>query len=164
MKNISKLQTKPTAGVQGSGLNLGKVFRREYEHYYGVPRINVYLLRILFTLMFLFVTYDAWSRILHHTGTWDNVTAAAWCMWGAYSVISFIGIIYPLKMLPIVLFEIIYKLTWLIIVAYPLWIKNQLIGSPAEGMTHAFLWVVLPIVAMPWRYFFRTHILGKQTA
>jgi hypothetical protein len=114
--------------------------------------------------MFFFVTYDAWSRILRNTENWDNVTAAAWCMWGAYSVILFIGIIYPLKMLPVVLFEIIYKVTWLIIVAYPLWIKNQLIGSPAEGMTYTFLWVVLPIVAMPWRYFFRTHILGKQTA
>ena len=63
-----------------------------------------------------------------------------------------------------VLFEIVYKTTWLVIVAYPLWMKNELIGSPAEGMTHVFVWVVFSIVAMPWRYFFRTHILGKRTA
>jgi hypothetical protein len=119
---------------------------------------------MLFTLVFLFVTYDAWSQILNHKGTWNSVNAAAWCMWGAYSLISFIGIIYPLKMLPVVLFEVIYKVTWLVIVAYPLWIKNELINSPAEGMTNAFLWVILPIVAMPWRYFFRTYILGKTTA
>jgi len=49
-------------------------------------------------------------------------------------------------------------------VAYPLWIKNELAGSPAGEMANVFIWVVLPIVAMPWRYFFRTHILGKQTA
>jgi hypothetical protein len=67
-------------------------------------------------------------------------------------------------MLPIVLFEIIYKIGWIAIVAYPLWVKNELIGSPAEGMTRVFVWVVFPIVAMPWRYFFRTHILGKRTA
>jgi hypothetical protein len=140
------------------------IFTRDYERYDGVPKINIYLLRLLFTLMFLFLTYDSWTHIFNHTGPWENANAAAWCMWGSYSVISFIGILRPLKMLPIVLFEIVYKIAWLAIVAYPLWVNNELIGSPAEGMTRVFVWVVLPIVAMPWRYFFRTHILGKQTA
>src|SRR5438045_9597727 len=144
-----------------SNLSLFRIFKRDYEHYEGVPRINIYLLRLLFTLMFLFVSYDSWSHILTHTGPWDNPNAAAWCMWGSYSVISFIGILRPLKMLPIVLFEIVYKTAWLFIVAYPLWVKNQLIGSAAEGMTRVFVWVVFPIAAMPWRYFFRTDILNK---
>jgi hypothetical protein len=34
-------------------------------------------------------------------------------------------------------------------VAYPLWSSQQLVGSPAEEMTYAFLWVILPIIAMP---------------
>lgn len=140
------------------------IFRRDYERYEGVPAINIYLLRLLFTLMFLFLTYDSWSYILNHEGPWDNTKAAAWCMWGSYSVISFIGILRPLRMLPIVLFEIVYKVTWLFIVAYPLWIKNELVGSPAEDMTRIFVWVIFPIVAMPWTYFFKTHILGKRTA
>jgi len=139
------------------------IFRRDYKHYDGVPRINIYLLRLLYTLMFLFVTYDSWKHIFSHTGPWDNINAAAWCMWGSYAAISVIGIVRPLKMLPIVLFEITYKVAWLAVVAYPLWAKNELTGSPAEGMTRVFLWVVLPIVAMPWKYFFRTYILGKRT-
>lgn len=133
--------------------------KRDYKNYEGVPKINIYLLRLLFTLMFLFFTYDSWKHILNHTGYWDSASAAAWCMCGSYSVISFIGILRPLKMLPIVLFEIIYKTAWLVIVAYPLWTKNELIGSPAEGMTRVFVWVVFPIVAMPWGYFFRNYIL-----
>lgn len=67
-------------------------------------------------------------------------------------------------MLPIVLFEIIYKILWLLIVAYPLWVRNELAGSPAEGMTQVFLWVWLPVVAMPWRYFFNVYLLRKTTA
>ena len=149
---------------RSSRFGVFNIFRRDYERYDRVPRISIYLLRLLFTLMFLFVTYDSWTHILNHTGPWDNVNAAAWCMWGSYSVISFIGILRPLKMLPIVLFEIVYKIVWLALVAYPLWVKNELIGSPAEGMTRVFLWVLLPIVAMPWRFFFRTYILGKWTA
>jgi hypothetical protein len=143
--------------------SLFNVFRQDNKHYEGVPRINIYLLRLLFTLMFFFLSYDSWSHIFNHTGPWDNANAAAWCMWGSYSIISFIGILRPLKMLPIVLFEIVYKVVWLFIVAYPLWMKNELIGSQAEGMTRVFMWVLFPIVAMPWRYFLRTYILAKQT-
>jgi hypothetical protein len=139
------------------------LFRRDYEQYEGVPRINIYLLRLPFTLMFLFLSYDAWMQILTHTGSWDSTNAAAWCMWGSYSIISFIGILRPLKMLPVVLFEIVYKTTWLAVVAYPLWIKNELDGSEAEYMTNVFVWVILPGIFMPWRYFFRTYILGKPT-
>lgn len=146
--------------LQGhSWFSFKELFKRDYENYEGVPRINIYSLRLLFTLMFLFLTYDSWSHILNHKGPWQVANAAAWCMWGSYSVISFIGILRPLKMLPIILFEIIYKSTMLIIVSYPLYVKNELIGSPAEGMTRMLVWVVFPIVAMPWRYFFRNYVL-----
>jgi hypothetical protein len=140
------------------------LFKRDYKNYEGVPKINVYLLRLLFILVFVIVASNVWRYILTYNGAWDPIKAAAWCMWGAYSIISFIGIIRPLKMLPIVIFEIIYKVTWLLIVAYPLWQQNELTKSSAEIMTQEFLWVLLPIVAMPWRYFFRTHIIksGKM--
>ena len=82
-------------------------------------------------------------------------------MWASYSLLSIIGVFHPLKMLPLVMFEIIYKIVWLIIVAYPLWAANRLAGSPAEEMTKAFLWVVLPIVAMPWRYALNTYVLNR---
>ena len=116
------------------------IFRRDYERYEGVPTINIYLLRLLFTLMFLFLTYDSWTYIfITHNGPWNVTHAAAWCMWAAYSIISFIGILRPLRMLPIVLFEIVYKLLWLVVVARPLWMKNELTGSPAEEMTNVFV-------------------------
>jgi hypothetical protein len=61
-------------------------------------------------------------------------------------------------MLPILLLEIFYKVLWLVIVAYPLWSANKLDDSPAAGMTSAFLWVLLPIVAVPWCYVFVNYI------
>ncbi len=133
------------------------IFNRDYERYEGVRPINVYLLRLLFFLVVVFVATDSWSAILKHQGPWDHVRAAAICMWAAYSVLSIFGLINPLKWLPIVMFEIFYKIIWLVIVAYPLWSTNRLAGSPAAEMTYAFLWVILPIVAMPWGYAFRTY-------
>lgn len=134
------------------------IFKPGYERYEGVRPINIYLLRLLFLLIVVFVASDSWSAILKHKGQWDHVRAAAVCMWAAYSVLSIFGLINPLKWLPIVMFDIVYKIIWLVIVAYPLWSTNQLAGSPAEEMTYAFAWVILPIVAMPWAYAFRIYI------
>jgi hypothetical protein len=61
-------------------------------------------------------------------------------------------------MLPILLLEVFYKVLWLLIVAYPLWSTGTLAGSSAEGATSAFLWVVLPIVSIPWGYAFRSYV------
>ena len=55
-----------------------------------------------------------------------------------------LGIVRPLKMLPIVLLEIFYKVLWLILVAYPLWSKGKLTGSPAEGIKATTRVVSLP--------------------
>jgi hypothetical protein len=134
------------------------IFKPNYEWYEGVRPINIYLLRLLFLLVVVFVASDSWSAIFKHVGPWGPVKAAAVCMWAAYSVLSILGLINPLKWLPIVMFEIFYKLIWLVIVAYPLWSTHRLAGSPAEEMTYAFVWVVLPIVAMPWAYAFRTYV------
>ena len=142
-------------------MNLSAPFKPDFDRYEGVRPINIYLLRLLFLLVVVFVGYDSWSALLGHEGPWDPVRAAAWCMWAAFAVMCVFGLIYPLKMLPLVLFEILYKLIWLAIVAFPLWSRNQLAGSPAEGMTEAFLWVVLPIIAVPWKYTFHQYVLGR---
>jgi hypothetical protein len=139
-------------------VSIKDIFKPNYERYEGVRPINIYLLRLLFLLVVVFVASDSWSAILKHQGPWDPVKAAAVCMWAAYSVLSIFGLISPLKWLPIVMFEIFYKLIWLIIVAYPLWSTHRLAGSQAEEMTYAFVWVILPIVAMPWAYAFRTYV------
>lgn len=142
---------------------LKNIFGPDYERWEGVPKINIYLLRLLFLLMLVFLGKESWTFIFTHKGIWNPMDAMAWCIWASYSVLSIFGIIQPLKMLPIVMLEILYKVIWLILVAYPLWSSNQLAGSSAEVMTYNFLLVVLPILAMPWRYFFRKYILvGKR--
>ncbi len=164
MQSINSTTPSTDGNQPSSRFSLSNIFKQDHERYDGVPKINIYLLRILYTLMFIFLSYDSWTHILNHKGNWGVTDATAWCVWLGYGAISWIGIINPLKMLPIVLLEIIYKITWLFVVAFPLWTKNELTGSPVEGTTHVFMMVILPIVAMPWRYFFRTYVVNKRMA
>jgi hypothetical protein len=133
------------------------IFQRDDQHE-GVRRINIYLLRLVFTLMFFVLGRETWTHVLTHQGEWNPTEAIAWCVWTAFATLAGLGIVRPLKMLPILLLEVFYKVLWLIVVAYPLWSKGTLGGSPAEGVTKAFLWVILPIVAVPWGYVIGTYI------
>lgn len=138
-----------------------RIFKRDFERYDGVRPIHIYFLRTLFLLMFLFVGYDSWSYILRHEGPWDPFKAVGWCMFASYSLLAGIGVFRPLKMLPIVLFMIVYKGLWLAAVAYPLWAANQLAGSPAEGMAKIFMWLPVAILFVPWRYVLDHYLLGR---
>jgi hypothetical protein len=137
------------------------IFQRD-DKFDGVRRINIYLLRLVFLLMFFVLGKNTWTHILTHHGLWDPMDAVAWCVWTAFATLAGLGIVRPLKMLPILLLEIFYKVLWLIVVAYPLWSTDTLAGSAAESVTAAFLWVVLPIVAVPWGYAFRSFVYSAR--
>jgi hypothetical protein len=129
----------------------------DHERYDGVRPIQIFLMRVGYLLVFLLVGIRSWTLLIAHRGDWDPLGAAAVSMWASSSLLSVIGVCRPLKMLPLLLFEIGYKVIWLVAVAWPLWAANRFTGSPAEDMTYAFLPVVAPIALVPWGYVFRTY-------
>ena len=144
--------------------NIRNIFKRDYEHYEGVRRINIYLMRFLYVLMFFMLGYTTWTGIFTHGGPWDPNKAVGWSVWTAFATLAGLGILHPLKMLPILLLEIFYKVLWLILVAYPLWSKGTLAGSAAEGITVVFFPVILVIFIIPWGYVYKNYILlGRKT-
>ena len=143
-------------------MSIKTIFTPDYRHYEGVRPINIYLLRLMYFLMLVFVGSDSWKAIITHEGPWDHLRAVAFCVWASYSTLSVLGLIHPLKMLPLMIFMIGYKLLWLVVIAYPLWRANALAGSPAEGLTYVFMWIPLPIIAVPWKYVFQNYVLPSR--
>lgn len=134
------------------------------EKFEGIRPINIYLMRLIYILMFFVLGKDVWSHILSYSGNWNENEAMAWSIWAAFSTLALLGIVRTVEMIPILLLEIFYKVLWLILVAYPLWQSNELVGSGIEETAFAFSLVVLPILAVPWGYVFKTYILGKKNA
>jgi len=141
-----------------SAFNAKAIFARDFERYEGVRPIQIYLMRLGFLLVIVLVGNIAWSNIFTHEGDWDALQAVALSMWAGCSVLSVFGLINPLRWIPLVLFEIAYKSIWLLVVAYPMWSTGRLAGSRAEDIALSFLPVILPILAMPWGYVWRTHV------
>ena len=134
------------------------IFKPDFNNFEGVKPISIYVLRIYFALMFFMMGFTSWSHIFSHEGEWEPINAVTWCVWASYATISIFGIYKTLKMLPIVLFMIFYKILWLIVVAFPLWKTNKLSGSLSEELANIFIWATLPILFFPWIYFYKNFI------
>jgi hypothetical protein len=138
------------------------IFTPNHEKYEGVRPINIYLLRLLYFLMFVGVGLQTWSTIINHQGPWDHTKAVAFCVWAAYPTLSILGLVNPLRWLPIVIFMIFYKTIWVFAVAYPLWRTGALAGSPAEEMAHIFVWAPAVAIIVPWIYVFKNFVLRSK--
>jgi hypothetical protein len=143
-------------------MTLKTAFQPDDERYEGVRPVIVFVLRLGYLLVFVTVGNIASKRLANCPGSCDPLQAVALSMWAAHSLLSLIGVFKPLAMLPLVLFEIVYKVIWLVVVALPLWSANRLEGSPAEGLTYSFLPVVVPIVLVPWPFVFRKYFQRRN--
>jgi hypothetical protein len=129
----------------------------------GVSKFRIGLLRFFYLLIIVFLGTDVWTEIFTHQGIWQPLPGVAYSFWAAFSVLAIFGLIHPLKMLPLLLVQITYKLTWLIIVAYPLWSANHLTGSPAQGLAEInFKSIVVDLIVIPWPYVFKNYILKSK--
>jgi hypothetical protein len=140
-----------------------RIFQRDFDRYDGVRPIHIYVLRTFFLLMFVFVSFESWGLVASINPSTNHVKAVAWCMFASYTTLAIVGVFRPLKMLPIMVFMVFYKTTWLLSVAYPLWAAGMLEGSPAAGMARVFAGApVAALVAIPWKYVFYEYVLNRK--
>ena len=85
---------------------------------------------------------------------WEGVTLA---LLTAMSFLALLGLRYPVKLLPVLLFETTWKLLWLCLVALP----NAINGGMSAAMSQIAVncaFVVFIIVAVPWRYAWTQYV------
>ena len=115
------------------------------------------LLRVGYAVMGVCLAVIKWPLLFDHD-PWSLAEGTKQCMLIALSVLALLGLRYPLRMLPILLFEVAWKLLWLGVVALPLW-QNQTLQGATRTQTDAVLWVVVIIAVIPWRYVLSQYLL-----
>lgn len=142
--------------------NFKYFFKPNYEHYEGVRPVNIYLLRLFYFLMAIFVATDSWRLLFNHEGPWDRYRAMTVCVLAAYPTLAVFGVFRPLRWLPIMIFMIFYKTLWLITFAYPLWRANELAGSPSAEMAGVFFAAPFIALIVPWKYVFENFVYNPK--
>lgn len=119
--------------------------------------LRLYLLRAMY--LFIAVGFGIYMLpgILHHDQPWGLMEGVVNCMLFAFWGLSVLGLRYPLQMLPVLLWELVWKVLWLFLVAIPLW-KSGHMDDATQGVAISNLYVILVPFAIPWRYLFDHYI------
>lgn len=73
-------------------------------------------------------------------------------LWFAIFILSIVGLFFPKQMSLVFVFQLIYKSSWLIIVAIPAFLNNT---PYPKSMSHFFLiWVIILPFVIPWKTLF----------
>ena len=120
-------------------------------------RLNV--MRVGYFVMGVGLAVTKWPELIAH-GPWELKAGTVLTMLVAMSVLALLGLRYPQRMLPILLFEVGWKPTWLGVVALPLWLDGNLTGATRE-QTAWVLWVVIIVAVIPWRHVVSQFVLAR---
>ena len=122
-----------------------------------VSLLRLHALRVVYLMVAGLMGTEIWPVIVHHRLTWDVMHGVGACMLGAVTALCVLGLRYPLKMLPLLFVEMVWKATWLIFVAWPLWTAGKIDADTAETIKACSMGIIFPIV-IPWGYVWRTYV------
>lgn len=122
-----------------------------------VSTLRLYLLRGTYLLIFTGLAFTIWPQIINHPKTWSLWHGVGCCLLAAVSVLALIGIRYPLKMLPVLFFELVWKTIWLTAVALPLWSANELTGANLSTAQDCMTGIIIPLI-IPWKYVWTHYV------
>ena len=121
----------------------------------SLPRL--YFLRLGYLVMAVGLALTKWPLLLDHPQPWPLMDGVVTAMLVALSLLSLLGLRHPMKMLPILLFELGWKLIWVAVVVLPLWRAGQL--DPATlRVFYSCLVVLIVAAAVPWRHVVKQYV------
>jgi hypothetical protein len=130
-------QRNPTAGV-------------------ALPTFRLNLMRAGYLLMAVGLIIVKWPLLLQ-AASMPVMDGVVLCILTAMSLLALLGLRYPIGMLPILLFEVIWKVLWLGIVALPHLLANDMDTATAD-MLFSILFVVAILAVTPWDYVWKRYV------
>jgi hypothetical protein len=76
----------------------------------------------------------------------------------AMALLAVLGLRYPLKMLPLLFFEFLWKAIWLLAFGLPLLLSGRLGPETTETLTGVLMGVVLVPLVTPWGYVIERYV------
>ncbi|MFI5252988.1 MAG: hypothetical protein ACHQQQ_11225 [Bacteroidota bacterium] len=122
-----------------------------------ISSFRLYLMRATYLFIGVGLVFEIWPQIIHHPIAWSLWHGVGCSLLATTSVLAFVGIRYPLKMLPVLFSELIWKSIWLIAVALPMWSAHQIDPDTAETIQNCLLGIIFPFV-IPWHYVFANYV------
>ena len=122
-----------------------------------VSTFRLYLMRSLYLLMFLGQGSIQWPQIVHASASsfWHGVGSSLLL---GMALVSLLGVRYPLQMLPVLLFELLWKIIWSLAIALPQWSAGRMDPDVLESAPSVLFGVIIVPIVIPWTYVFANYV------
>ncbi len=119
-----------------------------------VSLVRLYILRAMYLLLVVGLGGMIVPELLSHEITSRGVIPS---LLGAVWVLAFLGLRYPLEMLPVLMFELVWKTIWMISYGLPQRSAGQFPPTFAEDFVNIATGGILLLV-IPWGYAWRHYV------
>ena len=133
---------------------------RSRIHPSEVSLFRLYTLRVCYLILALGLGTYIWPVVISHTNDVAVAAGVRLALLAGLGATAALGIRYPVQMLPLLLFELVWKAIYLVAFALPLWSAHKIDAAVSEDI-QAVLMVVIFLPLIPWRYVF-THYVSKR--
>jgi hypothetical protein len=112
----------------------------------------------MYAFTFVGLALARWPGILSPPPGISNAGTVVAMFLGAMSLLALLGIRYPVKMLPLLFFELLWKVMWIVGWGLPLWSAGRLAPDSEQTLISNLVGVVLVPLAIPWIYVFKQYV------
>jgi hypothetical protein len=123
-----------------------------------VSLFRLYLLRAMYLLIVVGFCVFILPGILHPRHPWELMQGVVNCMLVAFWILALFGLRYPLQMLPVLLWEFLWKAVWLVVVGLPAWQSGQM-DADTQANAFACVFALLIPLVVPWRYVLAHYLM-----
>jgi len=123
-----------------------------------VSTLRLYVLRGTYLIGAVGLAVSVWPVLLDHSTDWASTHGTVAGIMAGLSVMSLLGLRYPLKMLPILVLELVWKSIYLVAVSLPAWLAGQLDANLLSNAKTCLGSVIVLLIILPWPYLFTHYI------
>jgi hypothetical protein len=120
-----------------------------------VSLLRLYVMRAMYLVLVVGIGMLVVPDLLSHPASANGVTP---CLLGGVALLSLIGIRYPLQMVPVFMFEFIWKSSWLLFFGLQKLSAGLLDPTSAANLQGTLVGVVLMPLVIPWTYVWRHYV------
>jgi hypothetical protein len=123
-----------------------------------VSTFRLYLLRAGYLIIAVGLVLMIWPGIIRPPENLSHMGAVVRSVLGAVSLLAALGLRYPLKMLPLLFFELLWKSIWVLAFGLRLWSANKLTPDTSETLSDCLFGIVLVLLVTPWGYVLKHYL------
>ena len=124
-----------------------------------VSTFRLYVMRAGYLFIAIGLGLMIWPGILAAPADLSHGSGVIRALLGAVGLLAALGIRYPVQMVPLLLFELVWKTIWVLAFGLPLWLRGALDGAYAGTMFDNGVGLVILCLVMPWGHVYRNYVV-----